>query len=281
MPPPSGWWPKVDAMATIQFEVTATALNLRAAPDRQGAILTVLLRGQTVIAAGEAVSGWLPVVHEGRHGFVSGAFVRALGIIGSAPLPSPLPAAVPLLSSTEAEDVNQKRRDLAHLHPYMRQRVQQVLQQMDAEGLGFRIFEAYRSPERQQWLFAQGRTRPGGKVTNAEAWKSFHQFGLAVDLVQFGPHGWSWDDSGGHAADWKRMQDIVAGAGLRTLKFERPHAELPVSLADWEDGTLLAGGDTAWRDNLAAAAARWRAAGGSGAPTLKEAERPPLPADAI
>lgn len=268
-------------MATTQFEVTATALNMRAAPDRQAAILAVLLRGQAVLAAGDAASGWLPVAYEGRHGFVSAAFMRALGSVGSAPLPSPLPATAPLPTSAVAVDVQLKQRDLAHLHPQMRQRVQQALEKMDAEGLAFRVFEAYRSPERQQWLFAQGRTRPGGKVTNAEAWQSFHQYGLAVDMVHFSPGGWSWDDSGAHAAEWKRMQELVTGAGLRTLKFERPHAELPVSLADWNGGTLLASGDTTWRDNLAAAAERWRGAGGSGAPMLYEAERPPLAANAI
>jgi hypothetical protein len=99
--------------------------------------------------------------------------------------------------------------------------------------------------------------------------------------VKLGPGGWSWDDSGAHAVGWKRMEDLVEEGSLRTLKLERPHADLPVSLVDWNNGTLLAGDDTTWRDNLAAVVERWRAAGGSGAPTLNEAECPPLPAKAL
>jgi hypothetical protein len=262
-------------MASTLFEVTATALHLRAAPSRDSASLALLRHGQVLVSTAVAAHSWLPVVHEGRPGFVAADFVRALGAVGSAPLPAPVvPAAV-------AVDVNLKQRDLMHLHPHARQRVQQVLQQLGAEGLDFRVFEAFRSAERQQWLFAQGRTRPGAKVTHAGPWQSFHQFGLAVDLVQFCPAGWSWDDKGARAADWQRLQAVVVQSGLRTLNFERPHAELRVDLADWHDGTLLASGDASWHDNLAAAAERWRRAGGSGAPEVAEPERPPLPPDAL
>lgn len=54
-------------------------------------------------------------------------------------------------------------------------------------GEGFldaKVFEALRSNERQAWLYAQGRTRPGDKVTNAKtATTSWHGYGLAVDVV--------------------------------------------------------------------------------------------------
>lgn len=260
-------------MASALFEVTASALNLRTQPDRQASVLAVLLRGRTCVATGDVTNGWLPVVFEGRHGFLSAAFVRALGQSVAVSPPSGLMVAV---------DVTRKERDLAQLHPQMRERVEQLVQQTEAAGLTFRIYEAFRTPERQQWLFAQGRTRmDGGIVTKARAWESFHQFGLGVDLVLFGSGGWSWDDSGARAAEWKRMRELAVQVGLRTLKWELPHAELPVSLADWNGGSLIASGDATWRDNLAVAAERWRRAGGTGAPALVEAERPALPAEAL
>lgn len=260
-------------MASALFEVTASALNLRAQPARQAPVLAVLLRGWSCVATGEVSNGWLPMVFEGRHGFVSAAFVRAL---------EQRVAVVPPSGSTVAVDVTRKERDLAQLHPEMRERVQQLLHQTEAAGLTFRIYEAFRTPERQQWLFAQGRTRmDGGIVTNARAWESFHQFGLGIDLVLFGPGGWSWDASGVRAADWKRMRELAVQAGLRTLKWELPHAELPVSLADWSDGSLLASGDASWRDSLAVAAERWRRNGGTGAPVFVEAERPALPPEGL
>lgn len=46
------------------------------------------------------------------------------------------------------------------------------------------IFEGFRSSERQAWLYAQGRTRPGAIVTNARtSLTSWHGYGLAVDVV--------------------------------------------------------------------------------------------------
>ena len=45
------------------------------------------------------------------------------------------------------------------------------------------ITETLRSFERSNELYAQGRTKPGKKVTNAKAGASFHNYGLAIDFV--------------------------------------------------------------------------------------------------
>jgi len=103
------------------------------------------------------------------------------------------------------------------------------------------------------------------------------RFGMAVDLVLFIDGNWSWDDTGARAKQWQRMAELASDVGLRSLSWERPHAELPVSLATCTDASMLASGDVGWRDNLAAAADRWRLSGGEGAPVLPPAERPPLP----
>ena len=47
------------------------------------------------------------------------------------------------------------------------------------------IFETFRTPERQDALYAQGRTAPGGIVTNARAGYSNHNFGIAFDIGIF------------------------------------------------------------------------------------------------
>jgi len=53
------------------------------------------------------------------------------------------------------------------LHPVFRQKAQELLCRLAAENIPFRLFEGFRSPERQQYLYAQGRTRPGPVVTRA------------------------------------------------------------------------------------------------------------------
>ena len=261
-----------------QYEVTATALNLRAAASGASGILTVLRSGQVCVASGDAAGGWLPAVFGRFSGFVSAAFVRPLGAppgaVATPPAAVAPPTAAPLATAPSPEV---KLRDRAQLHPLFRNALDLLLQQVAAEAIPFRVFEAFRTPERQQWLYAQGRTRPGSVVTKAQAWQSFHQFGLAVDLVLFIDGQWSWSSAGALGGHWTRLRDIARQVGLRTLDWEAPHVEWPVPLAEAAAATMVARGDEGWIDNLQEVSTRWRRAGGVGAPDLVAAERPPLP----
>ena len=50
-------------------------------------------------------------------------------------------------------------------------------------GIEIVITETFRTGERQAMLYAQGRTTPGKKVTNAKKGKSLHEKGLAYDFA--------------------------------------------------------------------------------------------------
>lgn len=56
-------------------------------------------------------------------------------------------------------------------------------------GYTVRIISGTRSYAEQDRLYAQGRTAPGRKVTNARAGASWHNFGLAVDIGLFDAAG--------------------------------------------------------------------------------------------
>jgi peptidoglycan L-alanyl-D-glutamate endopeptidase CwlK len=160
-------------------------------------------------------------------------------------------------------DVNKRQTDFAHLHPVVRSAVKKVLSDLEEANIPFRAFEMYRSPRRQRWLFAQGRTRPGQVVTWVEAWSSFHQYGLAVDFVLFRNNDWSWDDSGPEAAWWTRLHEIGARHGLRPISKEKPHLQFAgCEIGDLKAGRYPAGGDRSWAENLEATIIDW----GSGAP---------------
>ena len=64
-------------------------------------------------------------------------------------------------------------------------------------NITLRITMGYRTIKEQNDLYAQGRTKPGNKVTNAKGGQSFHNFGLAVDLVELvnGQPNWNYDMS--------------------------------------------------------------------------------------
>ena len=174
-------------------------------------------------------------------------------------------------------DLNKRDTDLSHLHPVYRDRISAVLGQLTAEGVPFRIFEAYRSPQRQQWLFAQGRTRPGMKVTNARAWQSYHQYGVAADIVLYVNNQWSWDDSGPRREWWKRLHQVGRQNGLEPLSFETPHLQLSgVKQADLQRGRYPAGGDDSWAENMEAAIVSWEGAPASPPVPAEIPERPPM-----
>ena len=81
-------------------------------------------------------------------------------------------------------DVDTPSRDLELLAPKFRQAVEAAMLACEAKGLHVKVNEAFRSNARQAFLFAQGRTRPGPKVTNAPtSLTSWHGYGLAVDVI--------------------------------------------------------------------------------------------------
>lgn len=96
----------------------------------------------------------------------------------------------------------------------------------------FLVIGGLRSKERQAELYAQGRTKPGGKVT----WtlKSKHIDGLAVDLAPYENGKIDWNTLSKFDAIYRAM--MAAGA------------ELGVSLrygGDWDgDGVLREKGET-------------------------------------
>lgn len=154
---------------------------------------------------------------------------------------------------------NARDTDLMHLHPVFRERVSEVLNKLENEEIPFRLFEGCRSPDRQHYLFSQGRTRPGDKVTNADAWQSLHQYGVAGDFVLFINGNWSWNDKGPAAAWWKRLHEIGKHCGLEPLSFEKPHMQLAgLRLNDLRRGLYPSGGDSSWAEHLEAMIIPWR-----------------------
>ena len=178
---------------------------------------------------------------------------------------------------TAGAAVNPNKRDVdpAHLHPVVRAKVAAIQKQLDAENIPMKVFEAFRSPHRQAHLFAKGRTAPGNKVTNAKAWQSYHQYGVAVDFVRFENGKWNWNTgTASERAQWDRYHQIARDNGLEPLSFEKPHVQLAdYSLTRLMNGDYPDGGDASWAENLSAAILGW----GDGAPPLPDdAPRPAM-----
>ena len=176
--------------------------------------------------------------------------------------------------------------DISRLHPAIRDKVQKIRDQLNAEGIPFEVFEAFRTPELQAHIFAQGRTRPGDKVTWVGPWGSIHQYGLAVDFVLKDRNGnWSWDDKGAKAKHWTRMHELAEENGLEPLRkpdgrlIEKPHIQLVgVSAEEMRAGRYPDGGDTVWAEHLATLIDNWEDGGAPPKPDIAP-RRPPIDDD--
>ena len=129
----------------------------------------------------------------------------------------------------------QPNRSLDLLFPPFRACLEKGLAAAQAAGLHAFVFEAWRSRERQAFLYAQGRSAPGNIVTWVRPGLSAHEYGLGVDLVFDGSPSpgiqWNWE---GDYADKNRdsyaaLAPIMKAAGLEWLgdkNVERAHFQM-------------------------------------------------------
>ena len=72
-------------------------------------------------------------------------------------------------------------------HPKVRKELQDIIEHINTNLLTgeskVRITSTLRTWKEQEELYAQGRTKPGSKVTNAKAGDSIHNYALAFDMV--------------------------------------------------------------------------------------------------
>lgn len=164
------------------------------------------------------------------------------------------------------------------LHPRVRKAVVATYVQLQAEAVPFRVFEAYRFPQRQEDLYAQGRTKDGNIVTYARPWSSYHQYGLAVDFVLYIGGNWSW--AGNTAALrnwWTRLHQIGAAEGLMRLDFETPHLQLAgTSSNSLREGLYPSGADEDWTENINSAIVGWHGDPAAPPKANHSSIRPPL-----
>jgi peptidoglycan L-alanyl-D-glutamate endopeptidase CwlK len=132
----------------------------------------------------------------------------------SAPPPPPLPL----------DERNEKR--IALLHPSIQPYARKLIATSAKRGVPLLLVSGYRSNEEQARLYAQGRTAPGPVVTNAKPGTSWHNYGLAFDVVPVSLDGRPrWDAP---ASVWQELGALGESLGLawggRWASFpDRPH----------------------------------------------------------
>jgi len=122
------------------------------------------------------------------------------------------------------------------LHPKLRGEVTTIVENIYKRGVPVRVVYGIRTFAEQELLYSQGRTRPGGIVTNAKPGLSYHQYGLAIDLCLLteGGKNVSWDikvdNDKDKTPDWMEMVEEfkkfgwIWGGDFKSIK-DYPHFE--------------------------------------------------------
>ncbi len=108
-----------------------------------------------------------------------------------------------------SQDVQKATNSLDVLEPDVKTRFEQLREAARREGINLGVNETRRSQERQDWLFQQGRSRPGPIVT----WTltSDHREGRALDLRAPNQKGYEWLWNNAERFGFKSMGEIDPG----------------------------------------------------------------------
>ena len=101
-------------------------------------------------------------------------------------------------------------RQLEDLTPEVHQAVLKFIKACKDQGIDLLITSTYRDYASQDALYAQGRTAPGKKVTNAKAGYSFHNFRVALDFVPIVHGKAQWNDT----ATFTKCGEIAESLGF-------------------------------------------------------------------
>jgi peptidoglycan hydrolase-like protein with peptidoglycan-binding domain len=98
------------------------------------------------------------------------------------------------------------------LNPTVKKLAAKTIETLQAQGLSPYLFEGHRTMETQNALYEKGRTKPGSIVTYVKGGGSWHNYGLAVDIVFWNKShtGPSWDSK--HA--WQKLGKAGKAAGF-------------------------------------------------------------------
>ena len=140
-------------------------------------------------------------------------------------------------SSNTGDTPEEPGRDADGLDP----RWDEIIKRAREKGARFRVTEGYRSQARQDDLYAQGRTKPGKKVTWTR--NSKHLSGRAIDVIWTGGRGINDSNPTGTIYDPRELENIarifqeagrelgisVTWGGDWKKSKDRPHLQIPAA----------------------------------------------------
>lgn len=121
------------------------------------------------------------------------------------------------------DKISQSRLD--KLHPKVKVDFKSFIEDAE-EGLNItlRIAQGIRTMAEQQAIYDKGRKTSGPIVTNAKPGSSYHNYGLAIDLVRLDGDKVDWNYDMAHLLPYANRHNIVWGGSWKSFK-DKPHFE--------------------------------------------------------
>ncbi len=117
-------------------------------------------------------------------------------------------------------------RRIRTLHPLVQDKAKEFIIRAERElGIKLRVTSALRTWEEQSRLYNQGRSAPGRIVTYAKAGESYHNYGLAFDVVEIKNGRAIWKNP-----NWQKIGDFGKALGFEWggdwQNPDRPHFQM-------------------------------------------------------
>ena len=133
-------------------------------------------------------------------------------------------------------------RNIDDLEPKVANLCRKFIAECDRHGIDVLITSTIRDHESQAVLYAQGRRKPGKKVTNAKPGQSFHNWRVAFDFVPIINGKCQWNDPRLFTKCGEIAEALgLEWAGRRVHMKEMAHCQLTggLTLADFQAGKHL------------------------------------------
>lgn len=99
---------------------------------------------------------------------------------------------------------------IQQLQPQMKEKTIEFINRAESElGIKLQVTSAFRSFEEQEKLYAQGRTLPGKIVTWAKPGESYHNLGLAIDVIEIKDGKALWENP-----NWSKIGELGESMGF-------------------------------------------------------------------
>lgn len=115
---------------------------------------------------------------------------------------------------------------LSKVHPQLSILVAQLISNLADLGMDVRVVQGLRTIAEQNALYAQGRSKPGKRVTNARGGQSNHNYGFACDLCRFKNGQPDWNDLEAFKIIGREAKKLGLEWGGDWKFVDRPHVQL-------------------------------------------------------